>query len=76
MIGSMTRHYLPDVMRYRADKDRLPSDHSVRIAANDMESILIDRNSSLLELRHASLAARRIWRRYSGSHLYPSEAER
>lgn len=74
MIGSMTRHFLPDVMRGRADKDRLPSDHPVRIAANDMESITIDRSSSPLEIRRAALAARRIWRRYSGSHLYPSEA--
>lgn len=73
MIGSMQRQYLPDVMRHRADKDRLPADHPVRIAANDMESVVIDRRSSLLEIRHAALAARRIWRRYSGDPLYSSE---
>lgn len=73
MIGSMQRGYLPDVMRYRAEKDRLPSDHPVRIAANDMESIAIDRRSSLIEVRRAALAARRIWKRYSGDHLYSSE---
>lgn len=73
MIGSMTRHYLPDVMRCRADKDQLPADHPMRIAANDMESTAIDRRSSLLEMRRAALAARRIWRRYSGYSLYSGE---
>lgn len=73
MIGSMTRHYLPDVMRYRAEKDHLPADHPVRIAANDMESTAIDRRSSLLEMRRAALAARRIWRRYSGYNLYSGD---
>lgn len=73
MIGSMQRRYLPDVMRSRADDDQLPADHPVRIAANDMDSIAIDRRSSLLEVRHAALAARRIWRRYSGNALFPSE---
>lgn len=75
MIGSMQRSYLPDVMRHRADRDRLPADHPVRIAANDMDSIVIDRRSSMLEVRHAALAARRIWRRYSGDHLFPSESD-
>lgn len=74
MTGASYRRYLPDLMREQADKDRLPADHPVRIAANDMESIAIDRHSTSLEVRRAALAARRIWLRYSGRNLYSREA--
>lgn len=70
MTATMYRGYLPDLMRARADKDGLPSDHPVRIAANDMESIAIDRRARMYEVLQAALAARRIWRRYTGNHLY------
>lgn len=64
-----SRPYLVDQMRTRADRDRLPAHHAVRLAAKKLEVTLTAHKSTPLDVRRVAKQTRMVWLQYSGEKI-------
>lgn len=65
----MTKPWLADRLRLLADRDRLASNHPLRIAAGELHVALLDPQSTGYDVRRCADNARDAWCVYTGERI-------